>query len=136
MNTTNGSEELAAQIEQVVGRHVAQIQHAIALGIERAFGPLSASNPARPTRPKARTARREQGRRRSSSEIADLSDRLCALVRARPGMQMAEFAAELGLPARVLHRPMALLLSANEVRSVGQRSQTRYFPMVAGKHAG
>jgi hypothetical protein len=47
---------------------------------------------------------------------------------AKPGEAMAVLARGLGTSVRELHRPMALLKQADRVKSVGQRSSTRYFP--------
>jgi hypothetical protein len=51
---------------------------------------------------------------------------------------MAVFADEIGCAARDLQRPMAKLKAQGRIRSVGQRSLTRYFPAVtrASKSAG
>lgn len=43
---------------------------------------------------------------------------------------MSVLAAELGVNARELNRPVGKLKLAGRVRSVGQRQQTRYFPVV------
>ena len=44
---------------------------------------------------------------------------------------MVAFATELGATVRELHRPMANLKRAGQVRSVGERHRTRYFPGLA-----
>jgi hypothetical protein len=51
------------------------------------------------------------------------------VVRAHPGETMVVLAPQLGASADDLHRPMSLLKRSGRVRSVGQRHQTRYFPM-------
>jgi hypothetical protein len=42
---------------------------------------------------------------------------------------MAVLAAEVGASAKELHRAVARLKEGGRVRAVGQRSQTRYFPL-------
>jgi len=57
-----------------------------------------------------------------------VGERLYQVVCTNPGEAMAVLAREVGASARELQRPMALLKQAGRVRSVGQRSSTRYFP--------
>jgi hypothetical protein len=57
-------------------------------------------------------------------------ERLFQAVSARPGESKAALAAEVGLPARELDRPMSHLRSTGRVRTVGERHLTRYFPLV------
>lgn len=59
-----------------------------------------------------------------------LGERLFAAVCTQPGETMAVLAPKLGSSPRELHRPMAVLKEAGRVRSVGQRSHTRYYPTV------
>lgn len=59
-----------------------------------------------------------------------LSERLYEAVCAHPGETMTVLAPELGSSARALHRPMAALKRSGRVRSVGQRRDTRYYPVV------
>jgi hypothetical protein len=58
------------------------------------------------------------------------SERLYQAVCAKPGASKAVLAAEVGLLARELDRPMGHLKNTGKVRSVGQRHLTRYFPLV------
>ena len=73
--------------------------------------------------------------RRASTEVAELAQRLFEAVQACPGETMMVLAARVGMNARTLHRPMMHLKAAGRVRSAGERSRTRYFPMAAGKAA-
>jgi hypothetical protein len=59
-----------------------------------------------------------------------LGERLYEAVCAQPGETMAALAPELGSSPRELHRSMAALKRAGRVRSVGQRSHTRYYATV------
>lgn len=70
------------------------------------------------------------GPRRTAEEIAELGEQLYELVCAHPGESMTLFAEQMGMRAGDLHVPMSKLKVAGRVRSVGQRSLTRYFPAV------
>jgi hypothetical protein len=61
--------------------------------------------------------------------MALVSEHLHAVVCAQPGASMAAFAVTMGVSPRELDRPMAHLKKAGRVRSVGQRSLMRYFPL-------
>ena len=69
--------------------------------------------------------------RRTPEEIAELGERFYAAVCAKPGEKMRVLSVEVGASADELHRPMTLLKREGRVRSVGQRPQTRYFPMAS-----
>ena len=72
-------------------------------------------------------------KRRSPAELAALGEHLYSAVCSRPGETMSVLATEIGVSARELHKPMALLKSEGRVRSAGQRNHTRYFPMAASR---
>ena len=121
---TNHTKTLGEQVEQLVRDHIAGIHRTAAEAVERAFSSSSSS------RPKvARAVAKGMGRRRSPAEVAALGERLYEAVLASPGETMAVLAPELGATPRQLHRPMMVLKRAGRVRSVGQRHQSRYFPM-------
>jgi hypothetical protein len=137
-NTTSNlsNQELTEQIERLVRQHVAEIQQAARQALERAFaGAMVERAPvARASRGSA-PKERKQSKRRASSEVAALGERLYRAVCEHPGESMARLSAELGASARELHRPMALLKGAGRVRSVGERHATRYFPMATRAEA-
>jgi len=122
-------QNLSEQIEQLVREHIASTRRAAAEAVERAF--TSSSTGAARSSP-ARSPRRAPGRRRGPEEIAALGDRLYAAVSAEPGETMAVLAPAVGATSRDLHRPMAALKRSGRVRSVGERHQTRYYPIAAG----
>ena len=137
--TTKTTHRLETEIENLICRHVAAQRAAAAAAIERAV----ASTAAPITTPRRRAARgavraprprkRRPGKRRPSTEVAVLSERLCEIVRANPGETMSFIASQLGESARALNRPMMNLKSSGRVRSAGQRQHTRYFPMTSSK---
>jgi len=126
--TTKNIEHLQSQIEELVREHLAAQRSAATAAVERAFA--SATAPATPRGP-----RRAPGRRRPPTEVAGLAEQLYGAVRANPGELMAVIAAHLGQTPQALNRPMLHLKRAGKVRSAGQRSFTRYFPMTSPKAA-
>jgi hypothetical protein len=126
--TTKIPETLETMIERLVREHLAGQQLAARAAVERAFS-LAA--------PRQRTAQRRQAkyRRRPPTEITQLAERVLEAVRACPGETMTVIAARVGERPRVLLRPMMHLKDAGRVRSAGERSRTRYFPMAVAKSA-
>lgn len=127
---SDANQTLSEQIEQLVREHIASTQRAAAEAVERAF----TSSSAQASRSSAaRSSGRARGRRRGPEEIAALGERLYAAVSAEPGETMAVLAPAVGARPRDLHRPMTVLKRAGRVRSVGERHQTRYYPITAGR---
>jgi acyl-CoA reductase-like NAD-dependent aldehyde dehydrogenase len=126
--TTKTIEHLQNQIEQLVREHLVGQRAAATAAVERAFAAAAAPVG-------ARAVRRTQGRRRPPTEVAGLAEQLYAAVRANPGELMTVIAAQVGQPAQALNRPMLHLKRSGRVRSAGQRSFTRYFPMTSSKSA-
>lgn len=125
---TNTIEQLQRQIEQLVREHLVAQRSAATAAVERAFASVAS-----PTN--ARAPRRASGRRRPPTEVAGLAEQLYDAVRANPGETMMIIAAQVGQTPRALSRPMLRLKRAGRVRSAGQRSFTRYFPMTSSKAA-
>jgi hypothetical protein len=124
MTNTNSIEDLRQRIERLVQEHIAASRKAAQEAVERAFGSA--------TRAPISTARRvprSRGKKRASAEIAVLGERFFEAVSAKPGETMTVLAAEVGVPARELHRSVTLLRRAGRVRAVGTRHLTRYFPI-------
>ena len=119
--TPNLTEVLQTQIERLVREYLAAQQKAAVAAVERAFAPAAPG--------RARPARSAPRRRRRTSEVAQLAERLCEAVRASPGDAMTVLAARVGEKPRALSRPMLHLKRAGRVRSAGERHLTRYFPM-------
>lgn len=116
-------EYLEKQIETLVAEHIAAVRAAASAAVERAARATS------PSPKSSRARRRSDGVRRAPEEIAALGDRFYRAVAAQPGETMMVLAPQVGATPRELHRSVALLKRAGRVRSVGQRHQTRYFPM-------
>lgn len=127
MNTPKSIEELASRVEHVVREHLAEVRQAVQDAVTRA---LEGSTNARLPKSKSGTTRRA-GTRRTSRELTELQAKLEELVRAKPGESMTTFAGQLQISVRSLHRPMTLLKRAGRVRTVGERSGTRYYPAIS-----
>ncbi len=124
--TTQGN--LAEQIEKVVQEHIAASRAVAEEALSRAFGSGDSKAKARDKTPR-RTASTQRVQRRTEAEVAEISERLYQAVCSTPGESMASFAAALGIPTKELLLPMEKLRRAGHVRTVGQRHQTRYFPV-------
>jgi hypothetical protein len=126
---TSTNEDLTKRIEQMIAEHIAATRKAAQIAVERAF--MSAGGQS--TRPTiARSVRtRAPGKRRASTELEALGERFLGAVNRKPGETMTVLAADVGASARELHRAISRLKQAGRVRTVGERSQMRYFPLVA-----
>lgn len=130
MKSTASTQELSSRIEELVREHIAASRRTAEEALQRAFGVGVAAPGQRPVQRAAPGAvRAGSGKRRASSEMALVSERLYAVVCGQPGAPMAAFAVTMGVSPRELDRPMAQLKKAGRVRCVGQRSLMRYFPL-------
>jgi predicted Zn-dependent protease len=124
---TNTNEDLGKRIEQMIAEHIAATRREAQEAVERA---LTASGAA-PTVAAQRVRVRAEGsgKRRATADIAALGERFYRVVCSKPGETMTVLAAQVGASPRELQRAVAGLKQAGRVRAVGQRSQTRYFPL-------
>lgn len=125
--TSTGISELSKRIEQVIQEHLEASQRAATDAMARAFG-AARGGPGR-----ARLTPRPGGgsRRRPAAEMAALGQQFYQAVCERPGETMVVLAADIGSSPRELNRPVTILKRLGQVRSVGQRNLTRYFPLAA-----
>ena len=124
--TTTNIDQLRRRIEQAIQEHLAASQRAAEDAIARAFAATSETRRTRqPREPES------ESRRRPPTEIAAIGGKLYRAVCEKPGELMAVLAVGLGSSPRELQRPMAQLKNLGQVRSVGLRHLTRYFPMAA-----
>lgn len=124
---TNTNEDLGKRIEKLVAEHIAATRKVAQEAVERALAAsgVTARVAARPVRVRAGV----KGKRRASSELAELGERFYRALCNKPGETMAVLAVDVGATPQELHRAVAGLKQAGRVRAVGQRSQTRYFPL-------
>lgn len=130
--------ELTGAIESLIGAYVDGVRAAAQQAVERALVRSAGGGGRRRNGGKAfsRSRTRTSTSRRTDTELADASDRLCEVVRTHPGASLVALAERLGADARTLQRPMARLRLTGRVRSVGQRHLTRYYPAVVRAGAG
>ncbi len=132
MKNTATAQDLVHQIEQLVQAHLAGVRAEAEAAVIRAFA--SASQPivnnAKQSRSGAAT------KRRTREEIEMLGQRLLALVAEHPGATMTTLAPQVGLSALALQRPMSHLKKSGQVRSVGRRHLTQYFPLASSDAGG
>jgi hypothetical protein len=129
MSKNMSGHQLAEQIEKLVEDFIASSRSAASAAVERAFAAPGASR--RSARPAQRgPCERKISTRRSPDEMAALSERLYDAICSTPGETMTSLAASIGVAAREMLVPSAKLKRAGRIRSVGQKNQTRYFPML------
>jgi len=131
MTTPKTPEELARHIECLVAAYVCEAERVAQAAVSRSFSSAherpsrkSAPASAKPSTPSSR----QQGTRRTAQQLADLADQLATMVANQPGESMASFAKHMDVSVRDINRPMTMLKDQGRVRSVGQRTLTRYFP--------
>lgn len=128
---TNTTAELETRIEQMVAEHVAAVRKAAQAAVERAFAGASASVAAPSVAPSRPRVRRAAGKRRTGTELSALGERFFEALSRKPGETIAALSAEVGASPVELQRAVARLREANRVRTIGERSQMRYFPLSA-----
>ena len=125
---TNTTSELERQIEQMVAAHVAALRKAAQGAVERAFAAASAAPTVAPSRPRAVRA---ASKRRAGAELSALGECFFEALSRKPGETMAVLSAEVGASPQELHRAVGRLREAGRVKTVGERSAMRYFPLAA-----
>ena len=127
--TTVPLKKLEAEVERLVGEHLAAQRRAVEAAVARAFAAALSPRGAPAARRARPAAAGSTTPRRSPEQMSSVVERLLAAVRAQPGETMTVLAAALSEPPRALNRPMDHLKRGGRVRSAGQRNRTRYFPM-------
>ena len=74
--------------------------------------------------------RKQSSPSRSSEEIATLSAKFLTVVQDNPGQLMSTLAPKLGLKANQLRVPATRLKATKKIKTIGNRSSTRYFPVL------
>ena len=132
------------EMNQTVTSFVAQIselaRRAAIDTLESAFGarggrgasPVAAAAaaaiPARIGRPRG-----GRGAKRTSADIAEMSQRVVSFVKANPGLRIEQINKELGTTTKDLALPIRKLVADGVLTSKGQKRSTAYYP---GKRAG
>jgi len=77
----------------------------------------------------ARRRKRAPAPHRTGEEIAALEERLLAVVRSNPGQPMAKLAPQVGVAPAELRVPVVRMRAKKQLKLVGQRQFTCYFPV-------
>jgi len=135
MSSPKTVNDLAESIETLIASFIEESCRCAELAVTRSFGAADGKR-ARPAEGGGHHPRiRRSAKRRSGEELDALRNALYERVCARPGESMTVFAAEIGCSVRELQRPMSQLKDGGQIRCVGQRNATRYFPAVGGRRA-
>ena len=124
------NEEVALAVERIV-----RVSRAAALtAFEQYFDQLGRQSPRQQATPSsaATSGRRTKSRaapQRSAEEIAALEARFLAVVRSNPGQSMAALAPLVGVKPAELRVPVVRLKAKKQIKAVGQRQFTCYFPV-------
>ena len=121
-------DQLGRQIENAIEEPMAAYRAAAEGAVKRAFATALRGEKTPAERSGGAPANRT--RRRTPDELTALGERFYAAVCANPGESMRFFAAALETTAGQLERPVAQLKRAGRVRSIGERAQTKYFPLI------
>jgi predicted Rossmann fold nucleotide-binding protein DprA/Smf involved in DNA uptake len=136
MKNPGTPEQLADAIESLVASYMDEVRLAAQRAVERSLTRGAAARaPSKGAGPR-RAVPKSDTKRRNQTELDEVCEELCKLVRARPGEAMTTLAEEMGMPMSALQRPMAKLRTEGRVRCVGQRHLMRYFPAVLRAAAG
>ncbi|MEO0461217.1 MAG: hypothetical protein AAF219_10265 [Myxococcota bacterium] len=118
--------DLQSVIDSSVERIVEASYQAAIAAVERAFHRDVKVSSRRAAKRRAASSNHS---RRSSAEIDRLAQRLLTAIRNEPGAGMSVLASRLHTSSRSLQPVVARLKAQRAIRSVGQRRQTRYFPL-------
>jgi len=69
--------------------------------------------------------------KRSHETLVEIGQKIVAVIRAQPGLSLREVASRLETTPTALSASMAILRKDGSIRSVGAKSQMRYFPAFA-----
>ena len=129
MKTPNTTMELAVAIESLIGSYMDGVRVAAKEAVDRAMrGTVAAGQGKKRKQSGAGPVTRMN--RRASARLDEMCNTLCEVVRANPGASMVTIAEKMGAKSTDLQWPMAKCKRAGRVRSVGERSLTRYYPAV------
>jgi predicted amidophosphoribosyltransferase len=128
MRAKTSTENFEERIEQLVREHILAIRARAEAAVARGFAE-SAARSSRLAAPQTKlSVPRPASRRRTTEQVADLAERLCAAVHAAPGETMLRLAPQVGATPGELSIAATRLRQQGRVRTVGQRQHTRYFP--------
>jgi hypothetical protein len=123
-------QKIESTVEQLVREHLAAMEAAASAAVREGMRRATRAPSTRPDRGGG-SRRRAGSHRRTPEELAGLEEQLYAAICAHPGETMSVIAPSAGSSPRELARPATRLREASQIRSVGRRQGTRYFPVGA-----
>ncbi|MCC7536635.1 MAG: hypothetical protein IT379_10500 [Deltaproteobacteria bacterium] len=128
------SRAFAHEIADLVRKHaLALLQQTLAdaIGAKPAAATAGAAAPAA-RKPRAKKAAASSVPaahvRRSTEELAKITEDLVAQITSRPGSRMETLRDALDVPTHLLAGPITKLLAAGRIRKDGEKRATRYYP--------
>jgi len=121
---------LEASVEALIQQQVAAYEAQLREALGRKFG--GGVRKKKRTRSKSTPSGRRSratGPRRTTEELEALGKRLLSAVESAPGETMTSLAASLGLTTAELARLAVQLKKTGRVKTVGERSRMRYYPL-------
>ena len=130
--TTIDTATLEASVEALIQQQVASYEAQLreALGRKFSMRRRNTANGKRASWARGKS-RSSKAPRRTPEELEALAAQFFAAVESAPGETMMTHAAGLGLSAQELERPALWLRKAGRIKTVGERSRMRYYPMTA-----
>jgi hypothetical protein len=116
-----------ALIQQQLATYEAQLRETLARTLAKGWPGATRRKEPKPTAARVRPA--SSVPRRTPEELEALAERLFAAVESAPGETMAVLAPSLGVVAKELERPVKRLRKSGRIKTVGERSRMRYYPM-------
>jgi hypothetical protein len=117
-------------VQGFVAEVIALVRHTAVETLQVAFADPTATGPMA-TGPAVASADRgpaaHAGRRRTPDDLDALARRLAIVIRANPGMRIAELGERLGTPPRRLTVPIRKLIAEGAIQARGIRRATTYF---------
>jgi predicted HTH transcriptional regulator len=126
MSTTTNTPDLCTRIEALVQEHIAASREAAMAALQRAFSSDASSSPPRSHRRRTQSP----ATYRSRETLVALQEAIYERLKANPGVGAAELSAQLSITVKEMSGPMTKLKKAGLARSIGQRTATRYFPVL------
>lgn len=120
---------LEASVEALIQQEVAAYEARLREALGRTLSGAPSKKRTAPKRGASTRRSRATGARRTPAEVEALSTRLLAAVESAPGETMTTLAASLTLATAELSLPASQLKKAGRVKTVGERSRMRYYPM-------
>lgn len=130
----NTEEQIRQRIEAFVRDLQALLVEAARESVVAALGGAVSSSGRRTRRaaaaPRAAKRGRKAGRRRvrrSAEQLAEVQEKVIAVLNKNPGLTSEEIQATLGLEKRELQRPLTLLRNERRIKTKGQKRGMKYY---------